>query len=48
MKIVFADTIADVEAEHWIAHSGFNTAIQDFLQHEASAMESHGKVLSES
>ncbi len=33
---------------HWIAHDGFKSAIQDFLQHEAIAMENHGKLLLES
>jgi predicted N-acyltransferase len=33
---------------HWIAHPGFNDAIKDFLQHEARAMEEHGRLLMES
>lgn len=33
---------------HWIANPEFNTAIQDFLQREASAMEHHGELLLES
>jgi len=36
------------QSAHWIAHDGFKTAIQDFLQHEANAMENHGKSLLES
>jgi predicted N-acyltransferase len=33
---------------HWIAHAGFNDAIQQFLQREGYAMEDHGTLLSES
>jgi len=33
---------------HWIANTGFNDAIQDFLHREAAAMEYHGKLLAES
>jgi predicted N-acyltransferase len=36
------------QSAHWIAHSGFNDAIKDFLQHESAAMEEHGKLLMES
>ena len=36
------------QSAHWIAHDGFKAAIQDFLQHEAKAMENHGKLLLES
>jgi len=36
------------QSAHWIAHYGFKTAIHDFLQHEAKAMENHGKLLLES
>jgi predicted N-acyltransferase len=36
------------QSAHWIAHDGFKTAIHDFLQHEAKAMENHGKLLLES
>jgi len=36
------------QSAHWIAHDGFKTAIHDFLQHEAKAMENHGKQLLES
>ena len=36
------------QSAHWIAHDGFKTAIQDFLHHEAKAMEDHGKLLLES
>ena len=37
-----------IQSAHWIADNGFKTAIQDFLQREAIAMEHHGKILLES
>jgi len=36
------------QSAHWIAHDGFRTAIQDFLQREIKAMENHGQLLLES
>jgi len=33
---------------HWIAHPGFRQALAEHLQHEALAMEQHGKLLQES
>lgn len=36
------------QSAHWIVHAGFRSAIQDFLQREAVAMEHHGKLLLES
>ncbi|NOQ89556.1 MAG: GNAT family N-acetyltransferase, partial [Gammaproteobacteria bacterium] len=33
---------------HWISDQNFKTAIQDFLQREASAMDQHGQLLNES
>lgn len=36
------------QSAHWIAHNDFKVAIQDFLQHEAKAMEHHEKSLLES
>ncbi len=36
------------QSAHWIAHSGFNDAIKDFLKHETEAMEEHGTLLMES
>ena len=36
------------QSAHWIANDDFKTAIQDFLQREAAAMDHHGKLLLES
>jgi len=36
------------QSAHWIADENFRTAIQDFLQREASAMHQHGQLLNES
>ena len=36
------------KSAHWIAHPGFNDAIQDFLHREGNAMENHGAILLES
>ena len=36
------------QSAHWIAHPGFNDAIQDFLHREGNAMEDHGEILLES
>ena len=36
------------QSAHWVAHAGFNDAIQEFLQREGCAMEDHGALLSES
>ena len=36
------------QSAHWIAHTGFREAIQDFLHREAAAMENHGELLLES
>ncbi len=33
---------------HWIAHTGFRQAINEFLQNEARAMDQHGQLLMES
>ena len=36
------------QSAHWVAHAGFNNAIEEFLQREGSAMENHGAILLES
>ncbi|MFV2003892.1 MAG: GNAT family N-acetyltransferase [Gammaproteobacteria bacterium] len=36
------------QSAHWIANENFKVAIQEFLHHEAAAMENHGKLLLES
>lgn len=36
------------QSAHWVAHAGFNNAIQEFLQREGNAMENHGAILLES
>jgi predicted N-acyltransferase len=36
------------QSAHWIAHTDFKHAIQDFLQREAAAMQHHGELLLES